>query len=69
MMKEEDKRVREEIESSEINTPALHGLVREYLVAHAFVDSLQAFDASYPLRALPSRYAPSNCDIVAIIRA
>lgn len=52
-MQQERAAVHSQIRSGAINTSHLHTVVRDYLVAHAYEDTLSHFDKSYSQRALP----------------
>ena len=53
LLKQERAVVCSEIREEGINRSHLHAVVRDYLVAHAFEDTLSHFDQAYSQRALP----------------
>lgn len=57
-MQEEWHGIQKQIQKISIKDATLHSVVRDYLVSHAYTDTLAVFDQSYPRRALNPHSAP-----------
>lgn len=58
LVREEWHGVQKQIQKMCIKDAALHSIIRDYLVSHAYTDTLAVFDKSYPHRALNPQSAP-----------
>lgn len=64
-MREEWHNIQKQIEKISIKDAALHSIIRDYLVSHAYTDTLAVFDKSYGQRALNPQSAPLGAVLTA----